>query len=200
MDGKKHCRLRSGPQLFRTCAPELRRLKFIYLQLPRREAAFSSFHTRLTFGRELLSPFCGRGIRRESCCLPSRACKGTPGRADCVAHLSQPRLQSRRRPAPHAHAQPLLWHAPRALWRRPRGLARLIARETGSWPREWRGPRRQERPARPPAAEERPSRLPVGRQEARVVVLSPAPRAGVRSGNASTRDKGGVGAPLGRGC
>lgn len=75
MDGKKHCRLRSGPQLFRTCAPELRRLKFIYLQLPRREAAFSSFHTRLTFGRELLSPFCGRGIRRESCCLPSRACK-----------------------------------------------------------------------------------------------------------------------------
>lgn len=105
MDGKKHCRLRSGPQLFRTCAPELRRLKFIYLQLPRREAAFSSFHTRLTFGRELLSPFCGRGIRRESCCLPSRACKGTPGRADCVAHLSQPRLQSWRRPAPLAAAR-----------------------------------------------------------------------------------------------
>lgn len=142
----------------------------------------------------------GRARRGGRTAWPTSASRvsspgGAPPRSPLPAHAAP-----RPRPAPHAHAQPLLWHAPRALWRRPRGLARLIARGTGSWPREWRGPRRQERPARPPAAEERPGRLPVGRQEARVVVLSPAPRAGVRSGNASTRDKGGAGAPLGRGC
>lgn len=104
----------------------------------------------------------GRARRGGRTAWPTSASRvsspgGAPPRLPLPAHAAP-----RPRPAPHAHAQPLLWHAPRALWRRPRGLARLIARETGSWPREWRGPRRQERPARPPAAEERPGRLPVG--------------------------------------
>lgn len=133
MDGKKHCRLRSGPQLFRTCAPELRRLKFIYLQLPRREAAFSSFHTRLTFGRELLSPFCGRGIRRESCCLPSRACKeGHAGEgglrgppqpaASPVPAAPRPLAAARARHAPPAPRTPRACAAP-ALARAPGPVA-----------------------------------------------------------------------------